>query len=200
LARRHPDLVRQVITLGSPFAMRDLRQSRAARTFERGAHQYAVPIDIPAAGLSQPVPVPATAVYSRRDGIVDWRACIDPPGPGRQNVEVRCSHLGFGHDATTLWVVADRLALPAGEWAPFEPPRALRPLYPDTRDPAGLRAAWCTPHIRPRATPDHPRAAGTGRVRSRSAAAAPPRRCSRSWVRRLSACRPSSGPRWRTRL
>lgn len=199
LARRHPDLVRQVITLGSPFAMRDLRQSRAAWTFERGAHQFAVPIAIPAAGLSEPVPVPATAVYSRRDGIVDWRACIDPPGPGRQNVEVRCSHLGFGHDATTLWVVADRLALPAGEWAPFEPPRALRPLYPDKRDPAGLRAVRCTPHIRPRANLRHSRAAGTGRVRSRSAAAAPPRRCSRSWVRRLSACRPSSGPRWRMR-
>jgi len=133
LARRRPGLVRQVITLGSPFAMRDRRQSRANRTFERYAHQHAEHFDIPAAEFSAPLPVPSTAVYSRRDGIVDWRGCIDPPGPQRQNIEVRCSHLGFGHDAATLWAVADRLALPAGEWTPFTPPRRLRLLYPDQR-------------------------------------------------------------------
>ena len=133
LAHRHPDLVRQIITLGSPFAIRDGRQSRAHRAFEfeRRAHQYPVPFDIPAPRLSEPVPVPSTAVYSRRDGIVDWRACIDPAGALRQNIEVRCSHLGFGHDAATLWVVADRLALATGQWVPFTPPRALRRLYPD---------------------------------------------------------------------
>ncbi len=133
LARRRPELVRQVITLGSPFAIRDRRQSRAHWAFERHAHEHAAYFDISAAEFSAPAPVPSTAVYSRRDGIVDWRGCIDPPGPRRQNIEVRCSHLGFGHDAATLWVVADRLALPAGEWAPFTPPRALRLLYPDQR-------------------------------------------------------------------
>ncbi len=133
LARRRPDLVRQVITLGSPFAIRDRRQSRASWTFERHAHEHAEHFDIPAGQLSAPVPVPSTAVYSRRDGIVDWRCCIDPPGPGRQNVEVRCSHLGFGHDAATLWLVADRLAQPAGQWTPFTPPRMLHLLYPERR-------------------------------------------------------------------
>jgi pimeloyl-ACP methyl ester carboxylesterase len=133
LAHRNTELVRQIITLGSPFAMRDPRQSRASWTFERHAHEHAVHFDIRAAELSAPVPVPATSVYSRRDGIVDWRGCIDPPGPRRQNIEVRCSHLGFGHDAATLWVIADRLALPAGEWTPFTPPRLLRLLYPDQR-------------------------------------------------------------------
>jgi pimeloyl-ACP methyl ester carboxylesterase len=133
MARRRPGLVRQVITLGSPFAMRDRRQSRANRTFDRHAHRHAEHYDIPAAELSAPPPVPSTAVYSRRDGIVDWRACIDPPGAQRQNIEVRCSHLGFGHDAATLWAVADRLAMPAGAWTPFTPPRPLRLLYPDQR-------------------------------------------------------------------
>jgi pimeloyl-ACP methyl ester carboxylesterase len=105
LARRHTALVRQVITLGSPFAIRDRRQA--------------------------PVPVPSTAIYSQRDGIVDWRNCIDPPGPRRQNIEVRCSHLGFGHDAATLWVIADRLARPAGDGTPFTPPQMLRLAYPE---------------------------------------------------------------------
>jgi pimeloyl-ACP methyl ester carboxylesterase len=133
LAHRDPGLVRQVITLGSPFAMRDRRQSRANRTFERHAHRHAVHFDIPAAELSAPVPVPATSVSSPLNGVVDGRNALDPPGPRRQNIEVRCSHLGFGHDAATLWAVADRLALPAGEWAPFTPPRMLRLLYPDQR-------------------------------------------------------------------
>jgi pimeloyl-ACP methyl ester carboxylesterase len=133
LARRRAGLARQVITLGSPFAMRDRRQSRASRAFERHAHTHAEHYDLPEGELSAPVPVPATAVYSRRDGIVDWRGCIDPPGVSRQNIEVRCGHLGFGHDPATLWVIADRLAQPAGEWAPFAPPRLLRRLYPEQR-------------------------------------------------------------------
>jgi pimeloyl-ACP methyl ester carboxylesterase len=133
LAGRRPELVRQVITLGSPFAIRDRRQSRASAAFERHSAGHAAHFDIPATGISDPVPVPSTAIYSRRDGIVDWRCCIDPPGPQRQNIEVRCSHLGFGHDAATLWAVADRLALPAGGWMPFTPPRMLRLAYPEQR-------------------------------------------------------------------
>lgn len=136
LARRHPDQVRQVITLGSPFAMRDRSQSHAHRTWERHTHLHAPAADIPAAELAAPVPVPSSAIYSRRDGIVDWRACVDAPGPQRENIEVRCSHLGFGHDAATLWAIADRLALPAGRWMPFTPPKPLRPLYPATDRPA----------------------------------------------------------------
>ena len=55
---------------------------------------------------------------------------IEPETALHQNVEVRCSHLGFGADPATLWLVADRLAVPAGQRVPFRPPLALRPLYP----------------------------------------------------------------------
>ncbi len=137
LARRHPDQVRQVITLGSPFAMRDRKQSHVSGTWDRHAHRHAPAADIPAAELAAPVPVPSSAIYSRRDGIVDWRACVDEPGPQRENIEVRCSHLGFGHDPATLWAIADRLALPEGQWVPFVPPGPLRPLYPATDPLAG---------------------------------------------------------------
>ena len=37
-----------------------------------------------------------TALYSRTDGIVDWRACLDPHA---EQVEVRASHLGMGLNA-----------------------------------------------------------------------------------------------------
>ncbi|UOY03148.1 esterase/lipase family protein [Blastococcus sp. PRF04-17] len=91
LARQAPRQVRQVISLGSPFALTD-RRSRNA--------------------LARPLRVPSTAVYSKWDGVVDWRACRQEPGPRSENVSVRASHLGMGYDPAVLWVVADRLALP----------------------------------------------------------------------------------------
>ncbi len=71
--------------------------------------------------IRQPIPVPSTAVYSRRDGIVSWQACIEPETDLHQNVEVRCAHLGFGVDPATLWLIADRLAVPAWRAARVPP-------------------------------------------------------------------------------
>jgi pimeloyl-ACP methyl ester carboxylesterase len=131
LARDHPDLVRQVITLGSPFGLVDNRQSRADGAFRRRARRHVDPARLPSREqMRQPVPVPSTAIYSRSDGIVDWHACVDPADATHQNVEVRCGHLGFGVDAGTLWTIADRLAQPPGECTPFRPPPATRGWFP----------------------------------------------------------------------
>jgi len=83
--------------------------------------------------VRQPIPVPSTAVYSRLDGIVSWRACVEPTSVRHQNVAVRCSHLGFGVDPATLWLTADRLAQPEPGRRPFQPPLWLRALYPMPR-------------------------------------------------------------------
>jgi predicted alpha/beta hydrolase family esterase len=130
MARQHPEQVRQVITLGSPFAMTDIRQSHADRAYRRRASMHASGRVPDLKQLSQPIGVPSTAVYSRRDGIVSWQACIEPETELHTNVEVRCAHLGFGVDPATLWLVADRLAVPAGQRREFRPPTALRSLYP----------------------------------------------------------------------
>ena len=131
LARDHERLVRQVITLGSPFALVDNRQSRADGAFRRRARRHVDPARLPSRErMRQPVPVPSTAIYSRSDGIVDWRACVDPADAIHQNIEVRCGHLGFGVDAATFWVIADRLAQPPDRWVPFEPPAGGRVWYP----------------------------------------------------------------------
>lgn len=131
MARRHPRQVRQVITLGSPYAMRDSRQSHAHGPYQRLRSLHAPAARMPDPDLrSRPIDVPSTSVYSRWDGVVAWQACIEPETPVHQNVEVRCSHLGFGVDPATLWLIADRLAVPAGQRVPFRPPLALRPLYP----------------------------------------------------------------------
>jgi triacylglycerol lipase len=46
-----------------------------------------------------PEGVDFTAIYSRRDGIVDWRACLDPAA---HPVEVRASHLGMAVDPRVI--------------------------------------------------------------------------------------------------
>jgi pimeloyl-ACP methyl ester carboxylesterase len=125
LGRRTPRHVRQVISLGSPFAVTGRRPdgSPASRVYRRYSPLHAVDSTrIPGGSLARPLPVPSTAVYSRWDGVVDWRACRQHPGPISENVAVRSSHLGMGHDPAVLWVVADRLAQPRGEWRPFERP------------------------------------------------------------------------------
>ena len=47
-----------------------------------------------------------TAVFSRRDGIVDWRSCLDPFA---EHVEVRTSHLGMAFDPVVLDHVLEAL-------------------------------------------------------------------------------------------
>jgi pimeloyl-ACP methyl ester carboxylesterase len=131
MARWNPEHVRQVITLGSPFAQRDPRQSHAEAAYQFLSFLHADEERLPSrARLPDPIDVPSTAVYSRNDGIVHWRTCIEPETALHENVEVRCSHIGFGVDPAVLWLIADRLAVPAQQRRPFRPPLLLRPLYP----------------------------------------------------------------------
>jgi hypothetical protein len=135
LARRDAKHVRQVITLGSPFAMQDpRRQSRVDGPYRRLSHLHADGARLPTSEQrARPIGVPSTSVYSRLDGVVSWQACREPENQNHQNVEVRCSHIGFGVDPATLWLIADRLAVPLGQHYPFRPPPLLRPVYPDRR-------------------------------------------------------------------
>jgi hypothetical protein len=131
LARLYPGQVRQVITLGSPFAQRDRWGSYADAPYRQLSHLHAAVGRLPSRlQVARPIRVPSTSVYSRQDGIVSWQACVEPETALHENVEVRCSHLGFGVDPATLWLIADRLAVPAGEHHPFRPPALMRALYP----------------------------------------------------------------------
>jgi pimeloyl-ACP methyl ester carboxylesterase len=135
LARDTPTAVRQVITLGSPIRLAHERQSRARRAYDRYAHLHVLPRELPLESVVGALPVPATSIYSRYDGIVAWQACLDLPSARAENIAVVCSHLGFGHHPAVIWAVADRLAQPLGQWAPFRAASALLPLYPPADSP-----------------------------------------------------------------
>jgi pimeloyl-ACP methyl ester carboxylesterase len=135
-ARAAPSLVRQVTTLGTPFRLRDRHASNAGVIFDalRRTRGSAQPVDRrPPEEERGPLPVPATAVFTRHDGVVPWQACLEIPSATSESVEVVGSHTGLGHNAAAMWVVADRLALPEGEWKPFEPRGRARLLFPSLR-------------------------------------------------------------------
>jgi hypothetical protein len=121
-----PELVRQVITLASPF--RDLDAVNVPHFLrQRSRRRSAVRDDAPLrARLREPLSVPTTAIVSRTDAIASWQSCCTDPGPLSENLEVESSHLGIGHHPVVLLTIADRLAQKEGEWKPFAPPRRWR--------------------------------------------------------------------------
>lgn len=108
LARRFPDGVRQVITLGSPVSG-CLTSNNAWRLYERIAGHAidAAPVDWQPGALP---PVPLTAIAATGDGIVHPEAARARPGPLAENLEVPGSHAGLGWNPHAIRLVADRLA------------------------------------------------------------------------------------------
>ncbi len=120
LARRLPDMVRQVITLASPF--RDPNATSVQRLYRLGIIRQPRTPDPDAEVLRRlrsPLTVPTSALYSKTDGICAWQSCVDEPGPTRENIAIRASHCGIGHHPAALLVIADRLAQPEGTWRPY---------------------------------------------------------------------------------
>jgi pimeloyl-ACP methyl ester carboxylesterase len=108
LARRFAPEVRRVITLATPF--RDVDATAVARLFGRPPEARHEELR---RRLRTPPPVPCTSFYSRSDGVVAWRSCLDDADSHGENVEVRSSHCGMGHHPSVLLAIADRLARPA---------------------------------------------------------------------------------------
>jgi len=122
IAARRPDLVEGIITLGSPMLAPgavhpvlafDLAIVIALRRMGLGSmmgedctagdcarlswEQAKAPMDKAAT---------FTSIFSRRDGVVDWRSCLDPVA---KTVEVNTSHLGMAFDPVVFDIVADTL-------------------------------------------------------------------------------------------
>ncbi|MEX0847877.1 MAG: alpha/beta fold hydrolase [Ilumatobacteraceae bacterium] len=132
LARRHPDAVRQVITMGSPFRMTERDRSSASALIDRMSGSFSsewTKLAIHESGRGE-LTVPSTAIYSRTDGVVRWHTCIDEVTDRHENIEVRGSHSGLGFNPAVVVAVSDRLAQREGQWAPFRPPTGLGALYP----------------------------------------------------------------------
>lgn len=100
LARAHPDMVRGVVTLGSPFSG-DLKTNNNVRAFYEWIAGH--PVDKPPFPhvLAKP-PVPTLALWSRRDGIVSVRAARGLDGERDKQAEIDTSHMGFAVSRAAL--------------------------------------------------------------------------------------------------
>ncbi|RYY99809.1 MAG: alpha/beta hydrolase [Comamonadaceae bacterium] len=118
VAKQCPESVRQVITLATPFrSIGDGNHAGAMFRMLGGSTSQLTP-ELQAHLRGRP-PVPVTSIYSRSDGMVNWRGCLEEPGAEVENVEVDASHLGMATHAGVMRVVADRLAQPEGDWRPY---------------------------------------------------------------------------------
>ena len=123
LAVRRPDLISRIVTLGSPMLAPGAHHAVLARGVD-------MLVRLSRAGLpglmaeecvagtcarqsfdesraALPADVAFTAIYSQRDGIVDWRACVDPEAVA---VEVTASHVGMAVDPRVIALVAEALS------------------------------------------------------------------------------------------
>lgn len=111
-ARERPDLVDRVVTLGAPIIGGPTYTASAPMYVRLGydLEEIAAAVD---KRETEPIRAPVFAVYSRSDGVVAWRACIDRfDNPLVEHYEVRSSHLGMVNSPTVFGLVADLLARP----------------------------------------------------------------------------------------
>jgi triacylglycerol lipase len=123
VANQRPDEVASVITLASPF-----RGTVAHRTVLRAAEHVRKRIlaehgagVLPACYtgrctcnfldcLRRKIPdhVMETAIYTKHDGVVDWRYCVT--GRASNDFEVPGTHIGLAFNSSVYTVIANRLA------------------------------------------------------------------------------------------
>jgi pimeloyl-ACP methyl ester carboxylesterase len=135
LAVRRPELVETVVALGAPQL--DPLAVHPLILLQVGAVGALGTLGVPGLftrncwdgeccqqfreSFDQPFPdgVRYVAIYSRSDGIVHWRACLDPDA---QHVEIEASHIGMAVNLQAYRAVAAALQPPAADDA-FEPVR-----------------------------------------------------------------------------
>jgi pimeloyl-ACP methyl ester carboxylesterase len=120
LAARRPELIAGIVTLGAPTVSQlrihplvlahvglvgALGSARIPGMFRWSCLKGACCEEF-RDELVREVDVDYVALYSRTDGIVDWRSCLDPAA---ELVEVRASHIGMGVNAEVYTQIAQAL-------------------------------------------------------------------------------------------
>ncbi|MCE9649289.1 MAG: alpha/beta hydrolase [Parvibaculum sp.] len=136
LARRNPELVDRVITLGSPAHFSEAPKkvnALVARVMAlytgRAVEELLREVEDLNLNISEPPPgVPLVSIYSLYDGVapapttrIPQRFLASKDGVPRENIEIVCSHCGMGVNPLVLLAVADRLAEDGKNWVPFDP-------------------------------------------------------------------------------
>jgi len=114
LAREYPDMVRSVITLGTPFhAVHNPDSTVVGSLFS-----YVNPDIEPESIFDPNLPIipPITSIYTKKDGIAHWKTCLLKADKKTENIEVDTSHMGLVVNLNVFKIIANRLAQPQGQW------------------------------------------------------------------------------------
>lgn len=107
LAKRNPDAVAKVITMGSPFS----GSPRANNVWR--AYQFITghSVDAPpvVTDLAAKPPVETVALWSPNDGAIAPRCAAGRPGERDRAIALRCTHIGFTYDPGVIATVLDEL-------------------------------------------------------------------------------------------
>ena len=122
LAQLHPNKVRQVITLGSPFSgsPRSTNVYRLVRMMSDRPLEQSPYNNLRLLAGDPLGDIPSTAIFSKSDGVVPWRIATQQPSDIAENIEVYTGHFGLGFNSAVLYAVADRLANPIDGWQRFK--------------------------------------------------------------------------------
>ncbi len=122
LARNYPHLIKEVITLGSPI------NGNPADTSITRLYSWVTQMQMHDPEIKQKIlrttepltGVPVTALYSLDDNIVPPQCARETPGPLVENIQVDCTHTGFGFSAYVYYLIAHRLAQGGDQWQPLD--------------------------------------------------------------------------------
>ncbi|MES1990949.1 MAG: alpha/beta hydrolase [Pseudomonadota bacterium] len=136
VARRLPELVDRVITLGCPahvsvdspnvnaMVARIMALYAGRPVADLLAEVQALDFDL----SEPPAGVPLVSIFSPYDGVVPKSTTQIPQGfldakdgTPRENIEIVCSHCGMGVNPLVLLAIADRLAEDRTNWVDFDP-------------------------------------------------------------------------------
>lgn len=116
LAKRTAPLVRQVITLGTPF---NAAAGECAMLRPLQDETGRLPPDLQQQLRERP-PVPCTSIYTMSDRAVPWQMCVEPDSPLSQSIMVPAAgHRTLADHPEVRRIIADRMAQPEDDWRPF---------------------------------------------------------------------------------
>lgn len=149
IARKMPDEIDRVITLGTPVHFSDARPGALKSVASMMALYTGLDPEVHMSELASlgpaleapPPNVPLVSIFSRADGVTPVETAVIPAryvdvtgASARENLELACSHCGMGLNPLVMLAVADRLAIDKTDWKPFDlslyMPGPLKSFYP----------------------------------------------------------------------
>ncbi len=123
IAQTHPELVRQIITLGSPIGdprgtstwniLKKMNRSDVPDEEQNVDGWLARKQDL---GNRK---VRTSILYSLRDGAVSKGSAVIEGHPMVENIEVSSSHVGFAHNPLVYYIIAERLSQDLNDWKSY---------------------------------------------------------------------------------